>query len=64
MIAAISQGIQRAVALLQGCGVRTDLSTRTGFFKRPCKHFPLTDTYVQAGGLVVASRAGGGHPCQ
>ena len=55
MIVAISQGIQRAVALLQGCGVRTDLTTRTGFFKHPCKHFPLTDTYVQAGGLVATA---------
>lgn len=55
MLTAISQGIQRAVALLQGCGVRTDLSTQTGFFKRPCKHFPLIDTYVRAGGLVAAA---------
>ena len=55
MIASISEGIQRAVALLQGCGVKTDISTRTGFFKRPCKHFPLTDTYVQASGLVATA---------
>ena len=55
MIARISCGIQRAVALLMGCGVKTDLSVRSGFFKRPCKHFPLTDTYVTAGGLVAAA---------
>ena len=53
MIDAISCGIQRAVVLLQHCGVKTDLSVRSGFFKRPCKHFPLTDSYVNAGGLVA-----------
>jgi hypothetical protein len=55
MVTAINQGIQQAVTLLQGCGVRTDLSTRSGFFKHPCKHFPLTDSYVRAGGLVVST---------
>jgi hypothetical protein len=55
IIVAISQGIQRAVALLQGCGVKTDLTTRTGFFKQPCKHFPKTDSYVKAGGLLASA---------
>ena len=55
MIVAISHGIQRAVALLQGCGVKTDLTTRTGFFKQPCKHFPKTDSYVKAGGLLASA---------
>ena len=31
--------------MLQFCGVNTNLSTRSGFFLHPWKHFPYGDTY-------------------
>ena len=32
--------------MLQYIGIDTDLSTETGFFKHPWKHFPLADVYA------------------
>ena len=37
---------------LRFCGVRANLCAQTGFFKQPCLHFPLADTYVQGGALL------------
>ena len=52
MIAALDRGLARAIELLRSCGVRANLCARTGFFKQPCLHFPLADTYVQGGALL------------
>ena len=30
----------------------TSVHSQTGFFKQPCLHFPLADTYVQGGALL------------
>ena len=48
IVLSIDKGVQRAIGLLQYCGVDTDLTQRSGFFKSPYKHFPLADTYVIA----------------
>ena len=52
MIVALDRGLARAIELLRSCGVRANLCARTGFFKQPCLHFPLADTYVQGGALL------------
>ena len=54
---AVSAGVQKAIELLQYCGVNTNLTVRNGFFKHPCKHFPLADTYVAAGHCAEATTA-------
>ena len=46
LVAAIERGQQRAIALLATCGVDTQTAKLKGFFKRPCKHYPLKDTYI------------------
>ena len=45
LIAALESGVKRAEELLQYCGVDTNDASRKGFFKHPCKHFPLKDVY-------------------
>lgn len=59
--AAIDKGIDRAIALLTDCGVSTNLTRLNGFFKQPCKHYPLrdridADTYVAAVNCEEADR--------
>ena len=54
----IDDGVARAVALLASLGVDTRSAKLKGFFKRPCKHYPLTDTYV-TGGACTDADAGG-----
>ena len=46
LVAAVDAGVQKAIDLLQFCGVNTNLTVHNGFFKHPCKHFPLGDSYV------------------
>ena len=58
LVAAIDRGIARAVALLQSCGVNTQSAKLKGFFKRPHKHYPLTDTFVSAAACPEADTGG------
>ena len=54
----IEKGLVRAIALLESLGVNTKSAKLKGFFKRPCRHYPLTDTYV-AGAACAEADAGG-----
>ena len=44
--------------MLESLGVNTKSAKLKGFFKRPCKHYPLADTYV-TGGACTEADAGG-----
>jgi hypothetical protein len=46
LIMRVDRGVERACQLLQGCGVDTSTARLRGFFARPCKHYPLSDTYI------------------
>ena len=60
LIAAVDRGMHGAINLLQQCGITSNLTVRSGFFKQPCKHFPLKDTYVTLmHGAVDADEAAG-----
>jgi hypothetical protein len=54
LLVRISQGVERACQLLQECGVDTSTPRLRGFFARPCKHYPLTDSYVTGAACAEA----------
>ena len=54
----IDKGLGCAVALLQSCGVDTTTARLKGFFKRPCKHYPLADSYVSSAACAEANTGG------
>ena len=49
LLVGIQRGVQKAIELLKSCGIQTNLTIRNGFFRHPCKHFPLADSYVMGG---------------
>ena len=42
---AIDCGVAKAIELLTFCGIDSGDATKAGFFRHPCKHFPLKDLY-------------------
>ena len=55
-MSATSKGVTEAVALLGRLGINTQSAKLKGFFKRPCLHYPLTDTYLSAAACAEAQR--------
>ena len=57
LTARVDRGVERAQELLQGCGVDTSTARLRGFFARPCKHYPLTDSYVTSAACEESNTA-------